>query len=320
MEFPRIEMYDVSIMELRHLRYFVGVAGELHFGRAAETLGISQPPLSQQIRQLEAELGVALFERTSRRVRLTEAGRLFLAEAKATLERADHAVSTARRAAEGEIGALSIGLSPSSVFVPEVTDTIAAFRRRFPDVHLELAERSFAAQHEALAQGTLDIGLLRRGRVPQLPPGIAAEPIVEDRMIVALPAHHPLAASDAPIPLAALAGEPMVHYPYDRDGFLEDLWRAFERAGLRPVIVQETHEVSTLLGLVAAGLGISVVAGSLRRLVPDDLRYRPVADEAATSRLWLLHDAARGRPAARRFVALLGERLATPLPSAPAAA
>src|ERR1700755_1012860 len=105
-------------MELRHLRYFVRVASELHFGRAAEQLGISQPPLSQQIRQLETELGVQLFERSSRRVRLTVAGRLFLDQAKATLDRADHAIKVPRRAAGGEIGELTIGLSASALFMP----------------------------------------------------------------------------------------------------------------------------------------------------------------------------------------------------------
>ena len=297
-------------MELRHLRYFVRLADELHFGRAAERLGISQPPLSQQIRQLEAELAVTLFDRSSRRVRLTEAGRLFLAEARATLDQAAHAVQTVRRAADGELGELAIGLSPSALFVPAISDSIAAHRRLYPQVHLDLAELTLAAQRDAFTRGALDIGLVRNAHRPALPEGIRAEALLRDRMVVAMAADHPLAAGEGPLPLAALAGQPMVHYPYDREGFLEDLWRLFESAGLRPTIVQETREMSTLLGLVAAGLGISVVAGSLQRLSVDTLRYRPLADELAISTLWLLRREAP-RPAAARFAALIAERLSS---------
>src|ERR1700761_5337343 len=125
-------------MELRHLRYFVRVASELHFGRAAEQLGISQPPLSQQIRMLESELGVQLFERSSRQVRLTVAGRLFLEEAKATLARAEHAINVTRRAASGEVGEIGIGLSASALFMPIFSESVTAFRRRYPDVHIDL--------------------------------------------------------------------------------------------------------------------------------------------------------------------------------------
>lgn len=200
-------------MELRHLRYFVRVASELHFGRAAEQLGISQPPLSQQIRQLETELGVQLFERSSRKVRLTVAGRLFLDEAKATLERADHAINVTRRAASGEIGELSIGLSASSLFTPIFSEAVADFRRLHPEVHLGLFERSLAAQREGVAGGTLDIGLIRSGRRPILPADLEAVAIAVDRMYVAMPATHRLAHTADPIDVAELGGEPMVHYP-----------------------------------------------------------------------------------------------------------
>lgn len=296
-------------MELRHLRYFVRLADELHFGRAAELLGISQPPLSQQIRQLETELGVLLFERSSRRVRLTEAGRLFLEEAKETLARADQAVSTARRAAEGEIGTLTIGLTASSLFVPAVSATLAEFRRHLPDVHLDLAERSWAAQHDGLAAGTLDFGFLRSARLPVLADGLAGLAVAEDRLVVVMAATHPLGASEDPLPVAALADEPMVHYPYDRPGFIDDLWRLFESARFRPRIVQETREISTLLGLVSVGLGITVLPGALRHLTMANLRYRPISDDDAVSRLWLLHNVIRPRPAARRFLAMLQAQL-----------
>ena len=292
-------------MELRHLRYFVRVASELHFGRAAEALGISQPPLSQQIRSLEEELGVRLFERSSRKVRLTTAGRLFLEEARATLAQADHAVSVTRRAAQGEIGELLIGLSPSTLYVPVVADAISAFHAAHPDVHLVFKELSIDAQRAAVDNGSLDLGFVRSSTEPLIPGAVTADRLATDRMYVAMRRGHRLSDADGPVELAELAGEPMVHYPYDREGFLEDLRRLFESAGLRPRLVQETHEMSTLLGLVSAGFGISVLPGSLRRLEVDSLVYRELAGPVALSSMWLLHRGERAAPAAQAFIRLL---------------
>lgn len=293
-------------MELRHLRYFVKVATELHFGRAAEQLGISQPPLSQQIRLLEQELGVQLFERSSRKVRLTVAGGLFLDEARATLAQADHAIMVTRRAACGEIGELAIGLSASTLFVPTISDAIRAFRSSHPDVHLVFTELSMPAQRERIAAGGLDIGFVRSSNIPFLPDTVIAEQLATDRMFVAMQKGHRLAAQDGPIAVAALAGEPLIHYPYDREGFLDDLHRLFSNAGIRPTLALESTEMSTLLGLVAAGLGISVLPGSLRRLEVDTLCYREIGDDDALSSMWLLHRGTLTNPAARAFMALLG--------------
>ena len=313
MEFRLIDTYYISIIELRHLRYFVRVATELHFGRAALQLGISQPPLSQQIRMLEAELGVQLFERSSRKVRLTVAGRLFLDEAKATLDRAEHAITVTRRAAIGELGELSIGLSASALFTPIFADAVTAYRRRYPDVHLDLTERPLSAQREGVVAGTLDIGVVRSGRRLALPPGLVATALTMDRMYVAMPAGHQLAATDAVIDIAELADEPMVHYPYDREGFQEDLYRLFGSVGLRPRLVQEAHEMSTLLGLVSAGLGITVLPGSLRRLHVANLHYREIAGDSALSRMWLFHNAASPRPTTQTFLDVILPH-AKPLP------
>ncbi|MDB5738818.1 MAG: LysR family transcriptional regulator [Sphingomonas bacterium] len=290
-------------MELRHLRYFVKVGDELHFGRAAELLGISQPPLSQQIRQLEEELGVVLFERTSRRVTLTVAGRLFLVEAKATLAQADHAVSTVRRAAIGEVGELSFGLSASALFVPAMSAAIAEFSRSHPDVHLELAEMSTPVQRDAMLAGTLDIGLVRSARRPPMPEGIIVSELEVDRMCVAFSADHRLAADEGPISVADIVGEAMVHYPYDREGFTEDINRLFETVGAKPRIVQVIREMSTLLSLVAAGVGITILPGPLQRLRVDNVRYREFSDSSALSTMWLLHT--RARPTCLAFLAVL---------------
>lgn len=305
MDLQRIKSYKLSIMELRHLRYFVKVASELHFGRAAEALGISQPPLSQQIRLLEQELGVQLFERSSRKVRLTTAGRLFLDEARATLERADHAVSVTRRAAAGEIGELAIGISASTLYCPCVSEAIMGFRARYPDVHLVFTEKPMEAQREAMASGALDIGFVRRRTMPPMPPGVIATCVLTDRMVVAMPRSHRLANSDEPIDPAALAGEPIVHYPYDRDGFMADIHSLFGSVGLPLQLAIETNEMSTLLGLVAAGVGISVLAGPLRRLEVDTLHYRPVSGDFALSTMWMLHRGDRSSPQALAFAALV---------------
>lgn len=313
MDLPPIDMYQVLIMELRHLRYFVRVASELHFGRAAEQLGISQPPLSQQIRLLEQELNVQLFERSSCKVRLTVAGRLFLEEAKATLAQAEHAIHVTRRAAIGEIGELTIGLSASALFMPIFSEAVADFRRIHPDVHLDLSERQLAAQREGVANGSIDIGLMRSGRRPALLPGMVATAIAVDRMYVAMPAGHRLANTAGPVDVYELGDEPMVHYPYDREGFQEDLWRLFGSAGLRPRLVQETHEMSTLLGLVSAGLGITILPASLRRLHVANFHYREISGDHALSRMWLTHNAARPRPTTLAFLDVILPRVG-PLP------
>ncbi|USI73144.1 LysR substrate-binding domain-containing protein [Sphingomonas morindae] len=299
-----IDSYTLSIMELRHLRYFVCVAEQLHFGRAAGQLGISQPPLSQQIRLLEQELGVALFERSSRRVRLTEAGTLFLDEARATLAQADRAIGAARRAQQGELGRVAIGLLPSALFAAPVSAALARFRRDHPDVHLDVGEVSLAAQRAGLSAGTLDIGLAHSHRAPRLGDAFTATRLAESAMIVALPEDHALAGETGPLALAALRDLPMVHYPYDGEGFLADLRALFERAGVEPRMGQEARELSTLLGLVAAGLGFSILPAPLRRLALDTVCYRPLADAGASTSLWLLHPF-RPRPAAARLLALL---------------
>ncbi len=310
MDLPPIDMYEVSIMELRHLRYFVRVASELHFGRAAEQLGISQPPLSQQIRLLEQELGVQLFERSSRKVRLTVAGRLFLEEARATLAQADHAVRVTRRAALGEIGELTIGLSASTLYVSIVSDALSLFRSRHPDVHLSVAELPTAAQRDAVAGGALDLGFVRSRNMPLLPDSVVAECIATDRMFVAMQRGHRLSNGDTPIDIADLAGELLIHYPYDREGFLEDLHRLFDKANIRARFAQETHEMSTLLGLVSAGLGITVLPGSLRRLNVDNLHYRELGGGCALSSMWLLHNSERASASARAFLELIRASMA----------
>ena len=288
-------------MELRHFKYFVGVAEELHFGRAAVRLGISQPPLSQQIRSLEAELGVELFERTSRRVRLTEAGRAFLDEARKTLAQVDHAVATARRADRGEIGELAIGFITSAPLTPLLSTALFDFRTAYPAVHLDLAEMPRANQIERLAERTLDVGFIRGVEPPLLPPTLVASMLLEEDILVAMRADHRLARRDT-LGIADLSDEAFVLYESKLgSGFNEHLTRLCRTAGFEPRVVQEVGALATLLGLVAAGFGVTVLARSLAALHLEDLVYRVLDSPGAISRLWLIHHR-EVSPACRKLI------------------
>ena len=276
-------------MELRHLRYFVQVAADLHFARAAAHLGISQPPLSQQIRLLEEELGVLLLERTSRRVALTPAGALFLEAAQRTLAEADRAVLIARRAAHGEIGELRIGFNASAPFIPKIATALYAFRHRYPDVRLALTEVAGTAQIEAIKDGVLDLGFLRSAECPSVPEGLTATMILNERLVVATRPDHQLARRSG-LHLSDLGNEAMVVYASDRSGgFTEALFSLMRNAGVEPHVAQSVSEVSTLLGLVAAGIGITIIAESLSSLQSAGLAYVPLLDDRATTAMWLVY-------------------------------
>lgn len=292
-------------MDLRHLRYFLCVAEETHFGRAAQRLGISQPPLSQQIRALEDELGVRLFDRTSRRVSLTDAGRLFEPEARRTLQQAERAVQTARLAHRGEIGRLGLGFTASAPFVPRLADALYRFRVAYPHVDLDLQELGRDEQIAQIAQGTLDIGITRGFEPPLLPAGLVAERLIEEDMLLAMRDDHPLAHRRNAPTIADLAEEPLVLYgAANGAGFNEHLFALCADAGFRPVVMHEANSLATLLGLVAAGFGATVLARSLARLHVDTLIYRPFATPVSTS-LWLVHQGELS-PTGRTFKAIIG--------------
>jgi DNA-binding transcriptional LysR family regulator len=276
-------------MDLRHLRYFLCVAEEMHFGRAAQRLGISQPPLSQQIRALEEELGVRLFDRTSRRVRLTDAGRLFLPEAQQTLIQADHAAQTARLAHRGEIGRLSLGFTASAPFVPRVAQALYRFRQSHPKVTMSLQELGRDAQIEQVEKGQLDIGIIRAFDQPFLPSGMLSHCLIEEDMLLATREDHPLARRAENPTIADLAGQPLVLYGATNGaGFNEHFFAQCEKAGFRPHVAHEASSFATLLGLVAAGFGATILAQSLARLHVDTLVYRRL-DESVRTRLWMIY-------------------------------
>jgi DNA-binding transcriptional LysR family regulator len=287
-------------IELRHLRYFVAVAEELHFRRAAERLHMSQPPLSQQIRGLERELGVELFLRTQRRVELTPAGERLLVEARAVLEAVDAAVRATRRVGTGEQGRLAIGFVGSAMYgvLPGV---IRAFRSRYPDVDAELREGSTAEQLEALKARRIHVGVVRP---PVEEDQLETLTINHERFVVALPAGHEL-AERRPLHLRDLMHEAFVTLDErEAPGLRAQLKEARKRLGGTTRIVQEAGEMQTLIGLVASGLGIALVPDSVSRLAREDVVYRDLSGWAPTVDLALAWREDDDSPLVRNFVAV----------------
>ena len=297
-------------MELRHLRYFIAVAEELHFGRAAERLGISQPPLSQQIQALEEEIGARLFERTNRRVELTDAGRLFLDESRQVLAQVDKAVLLARRAHLGELGELKIGFTSSAPFTSTIPSSIHAFRKAYPDVHLDLQEMSSRQVLKALLEESLQVGVIRP---LALPDAVHWVELFREPLVAVLRADHPLAAgSEDGLAIAALSEEPFVFFPRSYGTGLYDQVIALTRqAGFSPRIAQEASEAMTIIGLVSAGLGVSILPASFRRTRVDGVVYRTLSDPEATTAVWLVRRQNEGSPLALSFIDLVTREAAS---------
>ena len=259
-------------MELRHLRYVVTVADTLHFGRAAQRLNLSQPPLSQQIRQLEMELGVALFHRTKRHVELTDAGRLFVEEARVILAHAAHASNLALRVNQGEVGQLSIGAcgpADARIFV----DILRAFARRHPEIRTVVRNMSSAEQARALTEGRLHVGFVA---LPIDEPDLATETVLRQPIMIALPRKHPLAAR-ARVPLRALAGEPHIMFARPQGPrFFDAVLAACREAGFTMHITHEVDNLHTACALVDAGLGVCLVPAGVQEKRSNGIVLRPV--------------------------------------------
>ncbi|HTJ47041.1 MAG TPA: LysR substrate-binding domain-containing protein [Kofleriaceae bacterium] len=271
-------------MELRHLRYAVAIADELHFARAARRLHIAQPPLSMQIKDLEDELGAKIFDRSHKKVALTDAGKAFIAEARRTLASAERAIDVARRAARGEVGRLAIGYV-ASVSYQLLPSIIRAFRKRAPDVELALAELSSAEQSRALAAGTLDVGFVRRP--PAIEPGLSGTVVRKEPIVVALPRNHALAALRV-LRVRDLEREPFVLFPVrPRPSWADVAIDLCRRAGFEPHIAQEAIELAPALSLVAAGIGVTLVPGAVRAMRLPGVVFRALTP-AATSELVLV--------------------------------
>lgn len=275
-------------MELRHLRYFIAVAEELNFSRAAERLHMAQPPLSVQIRALEDDLGAQLFERDKRRVSLTQAGRMFLDQARAILAMADAAKIQARSAASGIIGKLTLGYTASAMFHAVLPKTLRHFKATYPEIALSFYEMSSLEQLDALQGRTLDIGIVRKPEA-LIPTDVQIEAWYEAPLVVAMATDHPL-AKQASVSIADLRDDAFIMYP--RDAGIGLYWRVIDlcsKAGFRPQAIRQVRESSSIIGLVAAGAGIAIVPQDTRCIQLSGVTYQRLSDHQAVSALYLAY-------------------------------
>lgn len=260
-------------MDLRSVACFLRVADTLHFGRAAEELHLSQPALSQRIKTLERDVGVALFERNRRGVRLTAAGRAFLDPARAVVARGEHAVDLARRASTGRYGRIRLGFTVIASYT-HLPDTVQRYRAAYPDVTVDLVEISSPAVEEALHVGAVDLGILHP---PLERAGLVHRSLDDETLVLAVPQGHPLADVDT-LGFADLAGYPLLAAPRSVGPVIFDaLMACFRQAGVDPVVAQEAMPMTTLAGLVAAGAGIGFVTRGIAAAGRPGVVFRTVS-------------------------------------------
>jgi DNA-binding transcriptional LysR family regulator len=294
-------------MELRHLRYFLAVAHEGNFTRAAAKLRMQQPPLSTQIRDLERELGYALFRRLPRGVELTEGGAVFRREAEAILEAVERGVKRAGQAAHGLAGSLALGFTSSAMTHRLVPDLIRAFREANPGVELEFHEGNANLISEGVAAGTFDAGFIRRP--VSKPLGVAFHTLTEERMLLLLPVSHPVArkalASRSPdrVRLADLADEPFIFVRRPgAPGMYGDLLDACRKLGFTPKVAAEVQQMLTNITMVAAGMGVSAVPESMKPIHAESVLYAEAADAPRLRAPLTLLTRAEPTPVAARFL------------------
>ena len=301
-------------MELRHMRYFIAVAEAKTFTRAAERLGIQQPPLSLQIKALEQEIGFSLFRRIPKGVELTVGGKVFFNEARAILASVERARQRANSAAHGRTGKLSLGFTTSTITHQLAPRLISGFRQTYPDIELEFQEGSAARLIEAVSRGALDMGLLRTP--VSRPDGVSFHVLLKEQMLLTLPSIHPLARAAykrksvklATLSLRALKDEPFIlTRRHGAAGMYADLVAACHRAGFMPNIVAEVENMLSNVALVAAGVGVSAVPESMRGIHAKDVAYfRPKEALQLAAPLNLAYLATVSNPAATRFLVFAG--------------
>jgi DNA-binding transcriptional LysR family regulator len=290
-------------MELRHVRYFLALAEECHFGRAAARLHVAQPALSQQIKQLEHELGVPLFLRSTRHVELTEAGRHLTGYARTLLTEAERARVHMAELAIGHAGRVSVGFIGTATYdvLPRVSRTV---RARLPRITMDLRGELLTPHLvDGLLNGTYDLAVFRPGAAIE---GVTTTPLRTEPLVAVLPAHHPLAAGGQ-ISLGALAGEPFVIHPAQpRSAMYDRVLSACDRAGFRPSSLVEVGETATLVVLVAAGHGVALVPQSVQSLRLEGVAYAPLA-ETETIDLVLGRRTDRSSPVTQQVASVIEE-------------
>ncbi|MEM1368054.1 MAG: LysR family transcriptional regulator [Cyanobacteria bacterium P01_H01_bin.15] len=290
-------------MELRDLRYFSAVAEELHFGRAAERLHMTQPALSRQIQALETELGVQLFQRTKRNVQLTIAGKTFFEEARQILRHTEQAIQTTKRVARGEVGQLRLCFTASALrsVIPEI---IRVFRDRYPDVQVTMNERCTHEQVVAFQHHQVDVGFLYPPVDEKL---LFSRSIADEVWIVALPKGHPLAAQES-LTLDALANEAFILHPRQEGAaFYDQIIRLCEQAGFYPNVVQEVETSQTRVGLVAAGMGVTFVPEYLQNFGDTEVIYRRLKGPAPSLQLAIARRRDNFSPIVQQFLQVTEE-------------
>lgn len=294
-----IDLATASI-ELRHLRYFVAVAQTLHFGRAAEHLGITQPVLSDQIRRLETLLGVQLLHRTKRVVQLTEPGRIFLADVLQVLAQTDTAIATVRRAAQGKFGKLAIGYTGPALYtvLPEIVRT---FRDRNPHVELTLHEYCTPQQEAALLANDIQVGFLH----PPIDAPVNQHTVFEETLVVALPENHPLTERSS-LSINDLANESFILFPPTVGPHLYSQILSL-CAGFKPRVVQEVTPQPTMVGLVAAGIGIAFVATSMQKISRPGVVYRNLQEETPILQLAMAWKDEQKSPVLESFLTVVND-------------
>jgi DNA-binding transcriptional LysR family regulator len=294
------------ILDLRRMRYFVAVAEELHFRRAAERLGISQPPLSQQIQALEQDLEVALFERNRQKVFLTDAGRLLLERARRILAEVETTRAELRGAASGESGNLRVGFTGSAGLMPFLHRALLGFRTAYPAVRLTLQEMPSLDQIAALHQRELDLGIVRKPAMRHAA-GVAFGLLCEDALVLAVHASNPLAAKRN-VAMKQLRDETFISYPRDAGiSLFQSVYDLAVAADFYPSIVHEARDASTIIGLVASGLGVAIVPAALRWIRMEGVRFLDLRDAGARSALHVVYRDADDSIAAAAMRGLLLE-------------
>ena len=289
-------------MDFRQFRYFVTVAEELHMARAAERLGIAQPALSQQIKVIEQQIGTQLFDRSNRRLSLTETGSAFLEGARRALEQADFALSVAHSIACGEAGQIRIGYVGSAMVHRDFPRFLADFRTDFPQVHLTFHVMTVAEQIDALLGNEIDVAVVRDA-VPEPPRTLLSRRLVSERLVVALPDGHAAAELDA-VDLATLSNEAFL-LPADPPGYglTQSILTVCQNAGFQPRADMRVLDLSSIVGLVVAGCGVAILPECLQSLNVPGIRYRPLSDEGAVSELRIVVRQSDRSNCLRHFVA-----------------
>ncbi len=294
-------------MELRQLEYFIAVAEELHFGRAAIRLGMTQPPLSQQIRQLEHELGVQLFHRTKRHVELSDAGRVYLSEIRRVVSGLQHAEQMARKAQFGEVGRLVLGFVGSATY-DVLPSLIRVYKERYPDVDLALHEMPSPDQMDALLNRNIDVGVLRPATSH---PALVVRTIQRDQCVAVVPASHRL-AEEKSVTMKQMRNDQLILVSRSTwPGLYDSIVTLIYAEGFSPSIRLEVTEVQTVVGLVAAEMGVSILPRSTQHVHTRDVRYLPITGEAPQVEMGLAWRRDDQSEVLKQFLAVIEEM--TPL-------